>query len=222
MRKSHNYVVLAILTLAFVMLFGIANTACYGEVEIHCYQSSSGSRYDSGDGYFYFSSWDHDDSYSIARAEDGPTWSTAVAATGSDNAVTFWWTTGGTGTELLIYDWSLYIDGKINGNARNDDPETTGYGWASAGADAAVELNSPYSEDDVDESISFSLYDSATEPGYVVDEDDDYIEGDGTCYANAMIIVDHDCYAVGYIDTDADYMTGYALAEVSSYLGLSE
>ena len=218
MKKSQNYGILAILTLAFAALLSIADTACYGDLEYHVYKTPYDSCGEGGDGYESDSRWDGDSSHADAEAWDGPTWSSAWTGTGSDNALICKWTTGGTGTELLSYSYSIYVDGEISGNAINSDPQTTGYGWASASADAAVGLWSYYSEDDISSSVSISLYDSATEPGYIDDDDDDSDSNSGYCYADATIIVDHDCSAAAYIDTDASWMDGEADAEVNCSL----
>ena len=223
MKRSHNnYRILAILTLAVALPFAIDRTPCYGDLEFHELSTPYGERGSSGDGYIGFSSWDGSDSHAIGWAWDGPTWSSAWGGSYSDWAAIQKWTTGGTGSELLSWSYTLWYDAEIAGNARNNDPNTQGYGWAYASAEAAGLLRSYDPDDDWDDYIGGTLYDEATEPGVVEDEDADYHGLSGSCYADAYILVYHHCSASAAIETDAWWMRGTADVEVQAALSLWE
>jgi len=219
MKRSHNnYGLLAILTLAVALPFGIAETVCYGGLALHYYSTPYGERGGSGNGYYGHSSWTGSNSHARGDAWDGSTWSSACGGSYSDWAASEVWTTGGTGSEVLGWSYLLWYHAEIGGNARNDDPNTVGYGWASASADAVGLLRSYDSDDDWDDSIGCSLYDDATEPGFVEDEDGDESTGSGSCLADAIILVYHHCTAYGDIENDAWWMSGRADVEVQCYL----
>lgn len=219
MRKSHDYGLFAVFALAVALALGIANTACYGEVEFHVYKSSYGCNWDNGDGFACISYWDANDSYAYAIAYDGPTWSTASTGIGNGTAVILRYTTGGTGSEELEWSYWLRVSASILGNAKNDDPNVAGYGWAHAWADAVVQRPYPQGDD----SASVDLCETAEEPEYFDEDSGDIIEwGWGTCYTNAIISVYHESRAAAYITNDAEMMRAESEAQVQSYLALLE
>jgi hypothetical protein len=219
MKRSHNnYGILAILTLAVALPFVIANIPCYGNVEIHYSSTPYGSRGSSGDGYYGFSWWTGSNSHAQGDAWDGPTWSSAWGGSYSDWAAKQGWTTGGTGSEELEWSYLLWYHTEIAGNARNDDPYTQGYGWAYASAEAYGLLSSYDPDYDWDDYIGGTLYDEATEPGIVDDEDEEESSHSGTCFADAYILVYHHCSASAAIETDAWWMKGRSDVEVQAEL----
>lgn len=218
MKKLHSYSVPAILTLAVALLFGIANTACYGDLEFHMSETPYDEDIDDGTGWSHNGHWDGGDSYAYAYVWDGPTWSSASASVGTGTCGIVRWTTGGTGTEVLYFEWSVNVEGEIGGNAINDDPEVTGYGWAGAWADGDIELDAYGSSDDYSDSFSVSLWEETTEPGLIEDDDSDGDSGNGYCYADATLIVVHESSAAAYFDNDASWMEGEARGEVNSTL----
>lgn len=213
MKKSYNHGLLAILTLVVALSFGIANTACYGELVIYGpIKTPSDSNLVSGDGYSSSASWNGDDSHAHSTAYDGPTWSTAFTWISCEQASTGFYTTGGTGEELLGYKYEISIDLEIDGSATNNN-ETTAYGYASAWAISGAGLDAYGTEDDFINNLEKSLYEARYETDNPNTFDEDYSDdddGEGECYADAVFVVGHRCTTYAYIINDAYYMEACA------------